>query len=145
MGIELIVGLVVGTLGIVVGVLLYYVNAKEWRELLDQRQKKYNDELSFRKSSEVRLGKIGESLAPFLTAWPYDPGNFRFLGNPVDGIQINDDAIILVEIKTGHSRLSKSQQRAKQLVKEGKVYFETFRISENGCELKREDKVKQTI
>ena len=77
-------------------------------------------------------------MAPFLNDWPYDPNNFRFLGNPIDGIQINEDAIILIEIKTGGARLSKSQKRTRQLVKEGKVYFETFRIATDGCTLKRE-------
>jgi len=49
-------------------------------------QEKYDKELHFRKSSEVRLGKIGENLAPFLNGWPWVPRQFRFLGNPVDGI-----------------------------------------------------------
>ena len=78
-------------------------------------------------------------MAPFLECWPYDPNNFRFLGSPVDGIQYNDDAVIFVEIKTGGSRLSKSQKSVKELVKAGKVYFETFRIDCNGAKLTRED------
>jgi predicted Holliday junction resolvase-like endonuclease len=53
----------------------------------------------------------------------------------VDGIQFNDDEIIFVEIKTGKARLSKSQKNTKELVKQGKVSFVTFRVSENGMEL----------
>lgn len=102
-------------------------------------QEKYDKELHFRKSSEVRLGKIGENLAPFLNGWPWKARQFRFLGNPVDGIQFNDDEIIFVEIKTGKARLSKSQKKAKELVKQGKVSFVTFRISENGMELHKLD------
>ena len=94
--------------------------------------------LSQRKSSEVRLGKIGENMAPFFTDWPYDPNGFRFLGNPIDGIQFNDDEIVLVEIKTGKARLTNSQKRAKELVKEGKVKFATFRVAEDKCSLKVE-------
>ena len=94
--------------------------------------------LSQKKSSEVRLGKIGENMAPFITDWPYEHRRFRFIGDPVDGIQFTDDEVIFVEIKTGKSRLTHSQRNIKKLVAAGKVSFATFRISENGCSLKKE-------
>jgi predicted Holliday junction resolvase-like endonuclease len=100
--------------------------------------KQYHKELHFRKSSEVRLGKIGENLAPFVKCWPWDPNNFRFLGNPVDGIQFNDDEIVFVEIKTGGARLSKPQKNFRDLVKSGKVSFATFKITEDGTKLIKE-------
>lgn len=100
--------------------------------------KKYHKELHFRKSSEVRLGHIGENLAPFTKCWPWDPNGFRFLGNPVDGIQFNEDEIVFVEIKTGGARLSKSQKRFRDLVKAGKVSFVTFKITEDGTVLLKE-------
>ena len=109
--------------------------AAENRKLIKQ----YHKELHFRKSSEVRLGKIGENLAPFVKCWPWDPNNFRFLGNPVDGIQFNNKEIVFIEIKTGAARLSKSQKKFRDLVKAGKVSFATFRISEDGVYLHRED------
>lgn len=101
-------------------------------------QKRYDRELHHRKSSEVRLGKIGENLAPFVAGWPWDPKNFRFLGNPVDGIQFNKDGIIFVEIKTGKARLSKSQKAHRDLVNAGKVSFATFKITEAGTKLVQE-------
>ena len=85
-----------------------------------------------KKSSEVRLGKTVENVAPFLDEWPYESNNFRFLGNPIDGISFNEDEIVFVEIKTGASRLSKNQNKIKTLVKEGKVKFITFRANEGG-------------
>lgn len=101
-------------------------------------EEKYNKELHFRKSSEVRLGKIGENLAPFVKGWPWDPRYFRFLGNPVDGIQFNDDEIMFVEIKTGKSRLSKSQKKFRNLVENGKVSFVVFKITADGIKLIKE-------
>jgi len=95
--------------------------------------------LSQKKSSEVRVGKIGENMAPFLQDWPYDPNNFRFLGNPVDGIQFTPDEVIFIEIKTGKSKLTKTQKRARDLVNAGKVSFATFRINEEGATLTKED------
>jgi predicted Holliday junction resolvase-like endonuclease len=87
----------------------------------------------------VNTGLIGEQLAPFLNDWPYDLKKFRFIGYPIDGMQITDDGLIIIEIKTGNSCLSKQQRKIRNLIKEGKVYFETFRINEKGCKLTRCD------
>jgi len=88
-----------------------------------------------KKSSEVRLGKIGENLAPFTDIWPWDPNNFRFVGSPVDGMQFTEDMIYIVEIKTGNSRLSKYQAKCRDLVMEGKITFVTYRIGEEGTKI----------
>lgn len=105
-------------------------------ELAEKFAKDLEKTQSQKKSSEVRLGKIGENLAPFTDAWPWDPNNFRFLGSPVDGIQFTDDCIYMVEIKTGNSRLSKIQQRCKELINQGKFKFVEFRIGTDGVEIK---------
>lgn len=110
---------------------------KKWEEKFNKLNEKYSRELSIRKSSEIRLGKIGENLAPFVQDWPWEPGNFRFLGNPVDGVQFNSDGIIFVEIKTGKARLSPPQRAFKKLVQEGKVSFATFKITDGGCKLQQ--------
>jgi predicted Holliday junction resolvase-like endonuclease len=112
--------------------------ASSYEKELQKLQNTYNTELGHRKSSEVRLGKISESLAPFLNGWPWDPNNFRFLGNPIDGIQFNEDELIFVEIKTGKSRLSNSQKWIKDLIINKKVSFVTFRIGEEGSSLRIE-------
>lgn len=103
---------------------------------LSELEQKYKKLLNQKKSSEVRLGKIGENLAPFTDEWPWDPNNFRFIGSPIDGIQFKDDEIIFVEIKTGRSRLSKYQTKCRELVETGKVTFKTFRIGEGAVEIK---------
>lgn len=123
---------------------MYFKHQKEAEEYKKENValiKKYHKELHHRKSSEVRLGKIGENLAPFVSGWPWDPNNFRFLGNPVDGVQFNDDEVIFVEIKTGGARLSKLQKKFKQLVEEGKVSFVTFKVTEDGIKLIKEGEV----
>ena len=124
-------------LGIIVAAVVVTI-----RSQIDKREKaekKAKLLASQKKSSEVRIGKIGENMAPFFTDWPYDPNRFRFLGNPVDGIQFENDEVIFVEIKTGKARLTTSQRSVKQLVQEGKVRFATFRVGEDGCSLKVED------
>lgn len=104
-----------------------------------ERKVEYDKLLGQKKSSEVRVGKIGENMAPFLNGWPYDPNNFRFLGSPIDGIQFNEDELIFIEIKTGRSALSKKQKWIKQLIKDGKVGFATFRINEKGAVFTKEE------
>lgn len=108
----------------------------QYEGAIDKLQATYDRELSARKSSEVRVGQISEQILPFLSAWPFDPKNFRFSGDPVDGISYEADRVVFVEIKTGKSRLSKRQENIKKLVKEGKVEFITIRINEEGILVK---------
>ncbi len=113
---------------------------KKAEEELRKIKTSFDRLLSQKKSSEIRVGKIGENMAPFMEDWPYDPNKFRFIGNPVDGIQFTDDEIIFVEIKTGKSRLTKSQRKIRDILrKKGTVSFATFRVDENGCKLKRDE------
>lgn len=105
------------------------------KRLAEKYKEKYQKELSIRKSSEVRLGKIGEQLAPFIKDWPWDHRHFRFLGNPVDGIHFGRDEVVFVEIKTGKARLSKTQKHIKQLILNGKIRFVTFKVTEKGNKL----------
>lgn len=125
------------SIGVLAAVALTYADIQ--RRKRKKAEKATRRMLSQKKSSEVRLGKIGENMAPFFLGWPYDPNKFRFLGNPIDGIQFDDDEVIFVEIKTGKARLTASQKSVKQLVQEGKVRFATFRVGEDGCTLKIED------
>jgi len=85
--------------------------------------------LSQKKSSEVRLGQISENLAPFLKDFKYNPKKTHFLGNPIDYIIFEEDKIVLLEIKSGESKLSDSQKNIKRLIQEGKVEFDQMRIN----------------
>ena len=93
--------------------------------LLYHKARKLEKEL---RSLRVKRGMNLEQLIPLSEEYPYDPRGFRFLGNPIDGIQFNDDSIVLVEFKSGKSNLSGKQERIKRLVENGKVYFRVFRV-----------------
>lgn len=103
---------------------------------LEKEKRHYHDLLRQKKSSEIRVGLIGEQIAPFLDAWPFDTKNFKFLGAPIDGISFEENEMVVIEIKTGHSRLSPSQRRIKKQIKEGRVKFMEFRIEEDGYRCK---------
>jgi len=107
--------------------------------LVEELDSKYTKLFHEKKSSEVRVGKIGENLAPFLEGWPYDPNTFRFLGNPIDGIQFSEDKIRFIEIKTGKAKLSGGQRLIRDLILKGKISFVSFRVGEDGCSLTEED------
>ncbi len=84
--------------------------------------------LSQKKSSEIRTGLIAETLAPFLDSFPYDPMRSHFLGNPIDYIVFDDDAVVFIEVKSGKSRLTPIQRTIKKLIQDKKVTWKQIRI-----------------
>lgn len=85
---------------------------------------------SSKRSQSVRYGQLTERFAPWMDAWPFDPEGFRPLGTPVDGVHFADDAVYLVEIKAADGRLSSDQRELRELVREGRVGWLTFRVGE---------------
>jgi predicted Holliday junction resolvase-like endonuclease len=84
--------------------------------------------VSQKKSSEVRLGGIAETLAPFLDQFEFDPENCTFLGKPIDYISFGKDAITLIEVKSGNSQLNKKQRQIRDQVKDNLVEWKEIRI-----------------
>lgn len=103
---------------------------------LEKEKTKYATLLNQKKSTEVRVGQISEQIAPFMDAWPYKANNFRFLGSPVDGVSFEDDAMVVVEIKTGHGKLTPKQRQIRKHIREGKVKLVEFRIEPDGFKIK---------
>lgn len=86
-------------------------------------------ELKFSKRSiSSKYGKMSEQFMPFLSDYPYDPQNFRFLGSPIDGVQFEDDRIIFIEFKTSRSQLSFKQKNIRDIIDKGKIIFEEHRL-----------------
>ena len=86
-------------------------------------------EVRFRKRSQSsKYGNLTEQFLPLADSFPWDPSNFRFLGSPIDGVQFEDDQIILVEFKAANSQLSPLQRHIRDLVNDGKVGFEVIKV-----------------
>ena len=83
---------------------------------------------SLKKSGEVRLGHIAETLAPFLDQFEFDPENCSFLGKPIDYISFGEDEITLIEVKSGNSQLNKKQRKIRDQIKAGLVNWKEIRI-----------------
>ena len=88
------------------------------------------------KSRSVLGGLFSEQLAPFLPGFNFNPTECRFLGKPVDFIVFKGldnkkvDEIIFVEVKSGKSKLSSVEKSLKEAIKNKKVSWEEYRISE---------------
>lgn len=83
---------------------------------------------SQKKSSEVRLGHIAETLAPFLDQFEFEPEECSFLGQPIDYISFGQDEVTFIEVKSGNSQLSSKQRRIRDQILEGKVAWKEVRI-----------------
>ena len=79
------------------------------------------------RSQSTRYGQITEQFLPLVESYPWDSKQFRFLGSPIDGIQFEEDRIILVEFKSSSSQMSARQRKIKNLVEQGKIDFELIR------------------
>ena len=87
------------------------------------------EDLRFKKRSQaVKYGQLTEQFIPFIESFPYDPQQFRFLGNPIDGVLFDDDAIIFCEFKTASSQLNQRQKQIKRLVESKRVKWLEFRV-----------------
>lgn len=97
------------------------------KDLQDETEKR-KKVLSQKKSGEVRLGHIAETLAPFLDQFEFEPERCSFLGQPIDYISFGDDEITFIEVKSGNSQLSQKQRHIRDLVKQKAVSWKEIRI-----------------
>jgi predicted Holliday junction resolvase-like endonuclease len=89
-----------------------------------------------RRSRGVMAGKGAEQMAPLVPAFAdrFDPAEARFLGAPIDYVVFDGlgegelREIVLVEVKTGRSRLNANEQEVERAVAEGRVSFEVLRL-----------------
>jgi predicted Holliday junction resolvase-like endonuclease len=116
----LLIGMIIG---IIIALILLY------RVAVAPLRKKIKELVTEKQSQSTIYGLISEQFAPFMKYYPYNPGNFRFIGTPVDGIQFEKDKIIFVEIKTHKSKLTSIQNHIKKLVKDKKVDWFEFKIN----------------
>ena len=111
----------------IVSLLSLWLNARLWWT----GRQKLRDAARRLQGARVDSGLIAEQFAPFTKRFEefgWDPQEFKFLGRPVDGVQFQDDEVIIVEFKTGGAQMTPRQRQIKKLVSEGKVRFEEIRF-----------------
>ena len=108
--------------------LIHDINIAEVEKNLEEETESRKKTLSQKKSSEVRLGNIAETLAPFLDQFDFDPENCIFLGRPIDYISFEDEVVTLIEVKSGKSQLNTKQRHIRDLIKNKQVAWKEIRI-----------------
>ena len=111
-----------------VGLLFLLENRKRLLATIEQKEEEYKKLFNQKKSSEVRLGQISESLAPFLTNFKYDPKRAHFLGMPIDYVIFQDDKVVFLEVKSGQAQLNPTQKSIKDLIQKKQVEWDEMRI-----------------
>ena len=105
--------------GLIAGITLVY------RTAVSPLHKK--TEKSSEEPSTTIYDKAIEQFDPtILNNYPFAYENFRFIGDPIDGIQFEDDRILFVEFKTDQSNPIKNKM--KELVKTGKIEWFEFKV-----------------
>ncbi|MDR2477347.1 MAG: hypothetical protein LBD18_06150 [Treponema sp.] len=89
-----------------------------------------------RQSRAVLGGLVSEQMAPLLPGFPFDPGDCRFVGKPVDFIvfkgmnEKNISEVIFLEVKSGAARaLNEQERKLRDAVRLGRVKWEEFDVN----------------
>ena len=88
-----------------------------------------------KQSRAVLGGLVSEQMAPLLPGFPFDPGDCRFVGKPVDFIvfrgmnEKNISEVIFLEVKSGTGRnLNDQEKKLRETIQTGKVSWAEFDI-----------------
>lgn len=91
-----------------------------------------------KKSGEVRLGMVSEQLVSLLPEFPVPLHTLKFFGNPIDyiAIDMDEEYISFIEIKSGNSVLSDKQKKIRKMIHDKRVRFFEVRIDDKGMKVK---------
>ncbi len=88
-----------------------------------------------KRSRAVLGGQMLEQIAPFLPDFPCNPADARFIGKPVDfiafpGLMENNKVseVLLIEVKSGESKLNEREKEIRHAVEQGRVRYVEYRI-----------------
>ena len=88
-----------------------------------------------KQSRAVLGGLVSEQIAPLLPDFPFDPGDCRFIGKPVDFIVFkgmngqNISEVIFLEVKSGVAKtLNQQEKRLREAIQAGRVRWVQFDI-----------------
>jgi predicted Holliday junction resolvase-like endonuclease len=88
-----------------------------------------------KQSRAVLGGLVSEQLAPLLPGFPYDPGDCRFVGKPVDfivfkGMNEKDiTEVIFLEVKSGTAKtLNDQEKKLRDAIRAGRVSWAEFDV-----------------
>ena len=120
-------------LSIIILLILFilFLSQSYYKNKISKLQANLKETTSDKMSLSTKYGQISEEFFPLEQSYPYNSKNFKFLGNPIDGIQFNEDKIILIEFKTNSSKLSTKQRHIRNLINDKQVEFELIEAKIN--------------
>ena len=88
-----------------------------------------------KQSRAVIGGLVSEQIAPLLPDFPFDPGDCRFIGKPIDFIvfrgmnEQNISEVIFLEVKSGAAKkLNPQEKKLREAVEAGRVRWVQFDV-----------------
>lgn len=111
---------------------------EQYEERLKNRDEKLahdmlsNTDVLLNRTRGINLGMSLEKVLPIMDNFRWQIPDCRFLGKPIDMITFNGlsenriESISFIEIKSGFSRLTKSQKLVKDAVEDQKVKYKVF-------------------
>ena len=88
---------------------------------------------AIKRSRAVLAGQAAEQLAPWLPGFPFDPGDCRFIGKPVDFLVFSGSTagtiseVVFVEVKSGTAGLNKAERSLREAIESGRVRWQEYR------------------
>ena len=113
----------------------YYVGKKITEHAWKDKIPKIREE-AVQRSRSVLAGQFSEQLAPYLPDFPFNPGEAKFIGKPIDFVVFRGmdekkiDEVVFVEVKSGKSNLNQNEKNLKEAIKSRRVRWEEYRIPE---------------
>ena len=87
---------------------------------------------AIKRSRSSLMGRLFETVRPFLPEFSHHPGDLRSIWNPVDFVSFNGlalnrcvESITFVEVKSGRSTLTGVERSVREAIEHGKVSFES--------------------
>ena len=131
---ENIVFIVLAVAGaLVIGYLIGHALGTYRREKMWQQQIPEHRADAIARSRAVLAGQFSEQIAPYLPGFLYKPTECKFIGKPIDFVVFNGldeknvNEIIFVEVKSGKSKLSGTENSVKDAVLNGRVKWAEYR------------------
>lgn len=117
-------------IGIAIGLVGAYLLAKlfNWVDIVGHRKD------AVTKAKSVVLWQATENIAPLIVDFPYHYKDCVFLGKGVDYIVFDGlyewqlREIVMVEVKTGKSRLNRNEKAIQNAIKQWLVSYEVVRV-----------------
>ncbi len=134
MVIENLLAIVLSIAGaLVIGYLIGHALGTYRREKVWQQQIPEHRADAIARSRAVLTGQFSEQIAPYLPGFLYSPTECKFIGKPIDFVVFNGldeknvKEIVFVEVKSGKSRLSGTENSVKDAVLNGRVKWAEYR------------------